>query len=72
MLLACKQPCLSQLGYVKHTKHGLLLSNTCIYTANILWTHWHNVRLSGVVALMQLRGYSQADGDTATAGLCKR
>jgi len=49
MLLACKQTCLSQLGYGKLTKCGLL-HNTCIYAANILWTQWHNVLLSGVIA----------------------
>ena len=57
MLLVCKQTCLSQLGYVKLAKHGLLLSNTYTYLANILCTQWHNVRLRGVTASMQLRGY---------------
>ena len=67
MLLACKQTCLLQLGYVQLTKHALL-HNTCIYKANI---SVHS-GLSGVVASMQMRGYSQTDSDTATAGLCKR
>lgn len=53
--------------------------NTClapqrhIQTANSICIQWHNVQLSGVVVLvLQLRGHSQADGETTLAGLCKR
>ena len=73
MLLPCKQTCLSQLGYVKLTKHGLLLLNTCTYTANVLRTQWHNVLLCGVLAPDATEGLQvNLTVTTASAGLCKR